>query len=60
MDGKLKVTGSIDQIYLSIYAKTRPKTVISLPLSSTTENTGPDYIKIVDLRADMISTETKN
>ena len=59
VDGKLKVTGTIDQIYLSIYAKTRPKTVISLPLSSTTENTGPDYIKIVDLRADMISTETK-
>ena len=59
VDGKLKVTGTIDQIYLSIYAKTRPKTVISLPLSSTTENTGPDFIKVVDLRADMVSTEMK-
>ncbi len=59
VDGKLKVTGTLEQIYLNINAKTRPKTVISLPLSSTTENTGPSFIKVVDLRADVIPVQEK-
>ncbi|MCB9251849.1 MAG: translocation/assembly module TamB domain-containing protein [Flavobacteriales bacterium] len=55
IDGDLQVTGPMDEILMKINAKTRPNTVISLPLSGATENTGPDYIEIVDLRADQIA-----
>ncbi|NUM32370.1 MAG: translocation/assembly module TamB domain-containing protein [Bacteroidetes bacterium] len=50
VDGNMVLNGTIDNLYLNINARSRPKTVISLPLASTTETTGPDYIKIVDLR----------
>ena len=59
VDGNMRVTGPSDELHLSINAKTRPKTVISLPLTSSTENAGPDFIKIVDLRADVVPTQLK-
>ncbi len=54
VDGNMTISGSLNELYLKINAKTRPKTVISLPLSGTSENAGPDFIKLVDLRADII------
>ncbi|MFM9946282.1 MAG: translocation/assembly module TamB domain-containing protein, partial [Bacteroidia bacterium] len=59
VDGNMKVTGPIDELYLNINAKTRPRTIISLPLTSTNENAGPEFIKIVDLRADAPITQLK-
>ena len=59
VDGDMKVTGLLDDLYLNINAKTRAKTSISLPLTSTTENMGPDFIKIMDLRADVIPSQVK-
>ncbi len=59
VDGDMKVTGTLDDLYLNINAKTRAKTSISLPLTSSTENMGPDFIKIMDLRADIVSSQVK-
>lgn len=59
VDGNVKVKGLLNELNLDIYAKTRSKTSISLPLTSKTENAGPDFIKIVDLRADAAPSELK-
>lgn len=60
VDGNMVLSGTINDLYLNINAKSRPKTVISLPLVTTTETTGPDYIKIVDLRGTDNYTKTKS
>jgi len=59
VDGNMTIKGPIDQIYLNINAKTRAKTIISLPLAGTSENVGPDYIKVVDLRADVSNLKSE-
>lgn len=59
VDGSMRVKGPIDELYLDIQAKTRPKTVISVPLAGNSENTGPDYIEVVDLRAETALTQFK-
>jgi hypothetical protein len=50
VDGNMTVKGPADAINLKIKAKTRPKTNISLPLASSSENAGPDFIEVVDFR----------
>jgi len=59
VDGNVKIKGPLDELYLDINAKTRPKTVISLPLSGSSETSGSDFIEIIDLRADVIATSFK-
>lgn len=59
VDGDVKIKGPLDELYLDINAKTRPKTVISLPLSGSSETSGSDFIEIVDLRADVLPTNFK-
>ncbi len=59
VDGEVKVKGPIDELFLGIHAKTRAKTTISLPLTDNSENTGPDYIKLVDLMAEAPNSEVK-
>lgn len=60
VDGNMVLNGTIDDLYLNINARSRPKTVISLPLTSTTETTGPDFIKIVDLRGESYKPQRKS
>jgi len=59
VDGDVKIKGPLDELYLDINAKTRPKTSISLPLAGSSETTGSDFIEIVDLRADVIQSSFK-
>lgn len=59
VDGNMTIKGPIDQIYLNINAKTRAKTIVSLPLAGTSENVGPEYIKVVDLRADVSTLKSE-
>jgi len=60
VDGNMTVKGPQNAIRLSIKAKTRPHTQLSLPLSNSSENSGPDFIEIVDLRSAPTNSKTKS
>lgn len=51
-DGRVEVSGPIDDVYLKVVAKSKPGTQINIPLETENTNTSASYIQFVDFDKD--------
>lgn len=60
VDGRMLVTGPLDDIYLRIFAKSRRGTKIAIPLDYTSTSGKLPYVEFVNLQEDTMATSVSS